>query len=226
VASKVEIWRTLTSTEAAAAYGMISAAYGDRRIRHVGPDVFTIGTKVVPGYFAACIVAGQASVIYPHQSMTNMAISSITAVPRSLEYFTEDDLNVMAAAGTWLIVQDIEGNVFTRHQLTTAGPENTKSGEHSLTVNLDTISYAVLEKFQAYAGKANLTDALINTIREELSSVLDEFTTSVSDLLGPQLIDYTIVRISAHAVYTDRLVCVVNVTLPDVMNGLDIYLVA
>lgn len=226
IPSKVEIWRNLTTAEAAINYGNISASFGnDGRVIHVGPDVCNIGTRVVPGYFGSCALAGAAAMVEQHQGLTNYAFSTITSVPRCTAYFSEQDLNEMASRGTCIITQDTDGTVYVRHQLTTAGPTDSKRGEISWLTNYDMLSYKGMEIFRRYAGRTNNTDALYETIRTLLRETYDEETRVTNPLLGPHVTEYEIVEVRAHSTLKTRAVAVVNAATPDVNNGVDLYLV-
>src|ERR1700739_3003566 len=102
--------RTLSKAQKATAVAATSSSLADRRMFHVQPDTVGVSingvTKMVPGYYAACVLAGMVSGYVPQQGFTNMTVPGIESLSNSNFYFTKAQLNTIAAAGTLLLIQD------------------------------------------------------------------------------------------------------------------------
>ncbi len=226
IPSKIEVWRNNTRNEEAAAYAATSGSFGTRRVRHIWPDILGADGVQVPGYFLCAGLAGLQSGVAPHQGLTNVEIVGFDDLSRTTEYFSATQLNEMAKAGTWIVTQSAEGQVFTRHQLTTGDYGDLNQAEASVTANVDSISYYMLDLFAPYMGKANVTPDFVDYMKTKLINALDELKNrGYTPELGAQVVDYTIVEIRQHSVLKDRIVAVVQLDLPYPFNGFELHLV-
>ena len=227
VASKIEIWRNLDRTETAQEYGFISGTFGQRRVRHVWPDFIGSAGTNVEGYFLCCALAGLRSGVAPHQGLTNVEIAGFDDVSRSLDFFNDFQLNTMAEAGTWIVTQDTDtGQVFTRHQLTSADSNDFNRSEDSITTNVDSISYYLLDLFAPFIGKANVTPGFLGFLEAKLNDALDVLKNRAFTVeLGPQVVDYEITELREHSILKGRVVATVELTLPVPFNNFELHLV-
>ena len=223
---KFEIWRNLESREMAQAYANISSKYYNRRVRHIWPAIATIASEEVPGYYLCCGLAAQRASVAPQQGLTNMPLNGVDAVPWSINNMTAEDLNVMAAAGTWIVTASADGGtVFTRHQLTTAQYGSLDESEDSLVTNMDSVSYQLLRAFENYTGKINLTQMSLLQLKAELILVMGVMQTSSDPMIGPQVVDWELVRFEKHPYFRGRAIAEINFTGPEPFNNFDLYLV-
>jgi hypothetical protein len=226
VPSKFEIWRNLTKDEVAQAFAQISGSFGDRRVRHVWPDWITSAGTTMEGIFLCAALAGLRSGVAPHQGLTNVEIAGFDKVERSTDYFGGSQLNIMAEAGTWIVTQNIDtGVVYTRHQLTTGEYANLNAREDSITTNLDSISYYMLNAFAPYIGRSNVSPAFVDQLETDYRARLDELKIVRIDSLGPQVISYTVDEFRQHTVLKDRVVAVSTLELPAPFNNFEMHLV-
>jgi hypothetical protein len=225
VASKIEIWRNLTTTEQASAVAALSGLYSDRRVTNVWPDYFESGTDSLEGYYLACCYAGLRSGALPQRGLTNVSVTGPTSVDRATEKFTEEQLNTLAAGGTCIIIQEPQGTVYVRHAVTTDMTDiNTR--EEMVTSNVDSISYAFLESVEPFIGVSNLIDETIEQIRVELENTKDFLLTNTDvRTVGGQLVDMTITSLERHPTLQDRLVAVLDITIPYPLNNVEVHLV-
>jgi hypothetical protein len=226
IATKIEVWRNNSRDEEAAAYGVLSGSFGTRRVRHIWPDVVGVDGETVPGYHLCAGLAGLQSGVAPHQGLTNVEILGFDDLTRTTEYFSATQLNEMAKAGTWIVTQNANGQVYTRHQLTTGDYGDLNQAEASITTNVDSISYYLLDLFAPYMGKANVTPSFVDYMTTKLVNALDELKNrGFTPELGAQVVDYTIAEIRQHSILKDRIVAVVNLTLPYPFNSFELHLV-
>ncbi len=225
VASRVEIWHPLTKDEQAADVGRRAGSYGSRRVKAVWPDQISSGGTPMDGYFLCCALAGLRSGVVPHQGLTNLAIHGFDDVSRTTSYFNANQLNIMANDGVWVVTQDPDGVVKTRQALTTDLSDINHQSE-MVTANLDSISYLFLHRLQPFIGVTNVTPTAIARLHVELVSAIEYLKANgFTETLGSQLIDATIVDLRPHALLRDRVVGIINVTLPYELNYLELHLV-
>jgi hypothetical protein len=225
VASKIEIWRTLATSQQAAAVATAGSSKANRRVTTVWPDYFEYGGGSAAGYFLAAAIAGLRSSAAPQRSLTKVVVNGPDSVNRTTELFSEDELNVIAAGGVLIVTQSPDGTIYVRHNLTT-DMSDVKHREESITANLDSISYFLLETIAPFVGNSNLTQEVINQIKVELEDAIEYLKSNgTSDLVGDQLIDGTVTSIARHPTLADRLVVVCNLELPAPINHIELHLV-
>jgi len=219
---KVEVYATMTKRGHATAIGNQSATYNSRRIHNIWPDVIKSDSGVtVPGYFLCAAIAGLTSAIAPHQPISNVEVLGFSEALRS-KMFNEDDLDVIASKGTWVITTDDLGVVHSRHQLST-DMSRLESRESSITNNWDSISREVKASYSDLVGKSNVSDELLELIsfRITLISVAIE-KRKYSELIGPQIQGYKIISLEKDTVLLDKIKLVYKPILPRPLNSLDI----
>ncbi len=225
VATKAEVWRRLTKDEQAADIGHRAGAYGNRRVVAVWPDLVDIGSTSLPGYHLCAALAGLISGVVPHQGLTNVTLSGFTGVPRASTYFNGDQLNTMAASGVWIVTQSPAGAIYTRDALTTDGSDLNASQE-MVRRNVDAISAVFLNRLQPFIGVMNVTPSAIARLHTEICAIIDYLKNAgYTDLLGPQLIDGSILELRKHALLADRVVAVLQLTVPYSLNTIECHLV-
>jgi len=232
VAQKVEIWRNLTATEEATEIGQDAGAWYNRRIRAVWPDRIESSGTVQEGYHLCAALAGLASGIVPHQGMTNLEIAGFSDVPRTTSKFNRPQLDIMALAGVWIVTQEQSvtsgslGKIYSRHALTTGSYSDINMREEMLTRNVDNISYRFKDHFAPYIGITNVTPSMTALIKADVLSLIEVLKTERFTVqLGGQLITAEIVRLSPHTTLLDRLVLVLDCSVPYALNNFEIHLV-
>lgn len=183
---KIEIWRSLTDEAIATAYAAKSAAFGNRRVRHIFPATVEIGGDSVPGYYACAMQAGYKSAAAPHQPLSRTVLNGLTGAAASLQ-LSEACKDILAEGGTWILTQDtVGGPVYTRLDLTTDTTDVNK-WQDARTSNCDSVSSAFFSILDRYVGRANISRALLTQIRADLLAQARELSISRSTTLGPQL---------------------------------------
>ncbi len=227
VASKFEIWRNLTATEEAAEVAKQAGAWGDRRIRAVWPDRVEDGGDVFEGYHLCATLAGLTSGVLPHQGLTNLEITGYTNMNRTIQKFNRTQLDAMAVAGVWIVTQDpVEGDVYTRHAVTTADYDDLNKREEMITRNVDSISFRFKDHFKPYIGVTNITPTTLEILTLEAKTLLTVLkTTNVTVNLGAQLIDGDLVEVRQHLTLKDNVLMTINLTVPYALNVLAVRLV-
>jgi hypothetical protein len=131
----------------------------------------------------------------------------------------------MAAAGWWIVTQASDGTVYTRHQLSTNNLDLNRR-EQSVTTNVDSISYTLLNRLSVYIGRGNVTPIMISIIEGEILSVLDFFSNFIAqDILGSQITSYEIEQLEQHPTLKDRILAVIPIVIPYPLNNVEVHLV-
>jgi len=227
VAQKIEVWRNLSATEEAAEIALDAGSWASRRVRAVWPDTIETSGTEQEGYFICAALAGLRSGILPHQGMTNLEISGFTDVPRTTSKFNKTQLDSMAAAGVWIVTQQlITGQIFTRHAVTTGDTEDINEREEMITSNLDSISFRFKETFEPFIGISNVTPSMESIIRNATNSLIEVLKGELfTATLGAQLIEGEIEDLRPHATLKDRYVLILNLDLPETLNNIEAHLV-
>lgn len=225
--AQIEAYHVYTDLESAELVASTSRHLATRRMVNVFPPTFeTNGVLVTNGSFAACAVAGLISSTEPQQPITNMSIRGIDNVP-SIRKYTNSELDVMAAGGTFIVAQDLPDDVvYVRHQITTAYKDgNLNTAELSITKNVDSISYAFADVFRPYYGKYNITPELIAILENLAGQLISQFGGSTS-VYGPQLItENTSIRyVRQNALMKDHVDVAIRLGVPYPCNNIDIVL--
>ena len=132
----------------------------------------------------------------------------------------QDIVNLMAAAGTWLVVKDIEANIVTRHQLTT-DMSQLSTQEESISTNLDHICRDFKNAVKDLYGRGNATQAMLELIRSRIYSQKSSIQSrSYPDTLGSQITDLTITKLYIDTVLKDHIYCELDTELPYPLNNL------
>jgi hypothetical protein len=119
------------------------------------------------------------------------------------------------------------GQVYTRHQLSTGDQTSLFEKEQNITTNLDQISYTFLNTMKAYIGKGNVTPTMIDILRAQILGILAQYkNTIIVDRLGPQIIEGIITQLAADPLLRDRVVARIVLTLPFPLNNLELHLIA
>jgi hypothetical protein len=141
-----------------------SAGYMNERVVSVFPHEIVLpvnGTdRVLPGYYACAMLAGQVASQPAQQGFTNLALTGITGVPLTGPdtKFTQNMLNRIAGGGILTLVQETEnGAVTIRHQLTT-DVRTKESRELSIIKSLDYARKFYRQGMRRFIGTNNVTD--------------------------------------------------------------------
>lgn len=225
VAQKVEIWKTLARSEVAAAVAAAAGSFASSRVCSVWPDRVSSGGVEAPGYHLAAALAGLRSGVVPHQGLTNVQVAGFDDLSRTTEYFNNNHLDAMAGAGVWVVTQDPDGTVYSRHALTTDTTDVNHS-EEMVRANVDSMSYVFLNNLKPFIGRSNVTPTALTQIRVQLDATVEYLRSNgFTETLGSQLIDGEVTQLRAHALLKDRVVGVITLQIPYPLNTLECHLV-
>ena len=226
VAAKIEVWRNLKASEEADEVGKAAGAWNDRRVRAVWPDQIESSGTIQEGFHACAALAGLASGVLPHQGLTNVEVAGFSSAARTNDKFNKGQLDQMAVKGVWLVAQALDGEIYSRHAVTTGDYENINDREEIVVRNVDSISYRFKDYFAPFIGVTNVTPAMEDVILGGMNKLIRVLQTErVTPNLGGQLIDATVDRFFVSAVFKDRYVAFINLNVPYALNNIELHLV-
>lgn len=234
IGKRMEIHRTLTTEERVLAFtGAIDGYAGDTEIGTVSSagrypgNLFQFlasgyvldGTRRVPSYALAAVLAAYRSALAPHQSMTRLAVPGFSDVV-GIREFNTDQLNRIAGAGGFLVVPDVRtGSLVVRHGITAGDFDNVNIREESIRTNVDSIKGYLFSILDPYIGQTNVTTQTIGMITAELSSAKSFLQgANYSPGFGGQLIDMVVVDIRQSPVAKDSILISVEIEVPGPTN--------
>jgi hypothetical protein len=145
-----------------------AAAVGSRRAYRVHPDQVGINVsgleQLVEGYYATACVVGMVGQLPPQQGFTNYPMTGLTRVVGSSDQFTQRQLNVMAAGGVYILVQEAQGAPITcRHQLST-DLTSIETRELSITKVVDYTAKFMRAGLRSFIGRSNITQGFLDNL--------------------------------------------------------------
>lgn len=218
---KMEVWRTFTGLEYAAAVGAVANRYNDRRVCVLWSDRLDFGgeTNVSKAYLAAYI-GGLRAAVAPHQPISNYPLSGLDL--QDTLSLTGSQLNSMAENGVWIVYEDTSGTVLSRHQLTT-DMTDVRHRENSVTTNADSIVRDMRDNVKDLYGTGNVSDEMLELIRTRIYAVGGLISSrDFPAKLGPQLQDINIEKLYKDPVNLDKIIVEVDLDLPEPLNNLNL----
>lgn len=214
----------------------VSAGLGTRRVANVwveggrkivdGLTTSSGASRLIPCRFVAAEIAGLRSAVPPQKGLTRTEITSITEATPMHARYTPSLLDEAAAAGTYIVTQDLEsGAVFIRHQLTTETDKGSLYYEDSVGVNLDNISFALKDLLEGYIGRYNVNQQTISEIRNKVYQTLTGYTQSEVDTdIGPALVGFDNLVVEADPILKDRINISATLFMPLPLNNIELTL--
>ena len=225
-----QLWRADTPSSQKDFVVARSEALSSRRCANVwvddGKRLIDGALTTIPNRFVAAEIAGLRCAVLPQQGLTNTEVQSVTDAPSMYVRYTQDDLDEIAAAGTFVITQEAEsGATFIRHQLTTETDGGSLYYEDSVGVNLDNISFQVKDNLNGFIGKKNVTAKTLSEIEKKILDILTDATLVPANAsYGPALNGYENVNVAVHDTLKDRITVYAKLLMPLPLNNIDVTL--
>ena len=211
-------------SDIATAMGVISAAYGNRRLVWVQPDqcLVTISglNQEVGSQYACAAIAGMISQLNPSQPLTNYPMTGLVGVKSSLNHaFSEAQMSLAAGGGTYWLIQDTDGApVKSRHQLTT-DLTSVETRELSILKSIDFLSKFMRGSLQRFIGRYVITDQLLNMLGTVAQGVLETLKDSGVINSGD------VTSVAVDSIQPDKVLLVVDVDPPYPCNTIRVTVV-
>lgn len=224
-----KVIRNLDNVAKAKNIAAISSTFASNRIVHVMPCLVGITEdsviKYLPSYYLAAAVAGCVAGFPVQQGLTNLTLAGIDSLKGSNFYFSKDDLNTMAAAGTMIFVQDTQSAApYCRHELTT--DMSTLEYRELLKVkNWDYLSYFYHDIVDPFIGQWNIIDDTLRVIRQTVISASENLKTQKLPRIGAPLVSYEIAQLAQDTTMKDKIQLRMKIAIVDPNNYTDVHLV-
>jgi hypothetical protein len=223
------IQRTLTKVQQAEAVAAASTTFGSSRVYHIQPDLVGVVvngvTKYLPGYYAAAAISGLVSGLPAQQSLTNIGLAGSVDLLHSNRYFTRAQLSTISASGTFLLVQEAAGQIpYIRHSLST-DMTVLQYREMQQVKNIDFLSYFFHDILKGFPGRYNITPDTLQILRTTIVAGAKLLQGKKLPKIGPPLLDYQISSLAQDTVNKDTVIVNMSVSMPTVMNYINLYLI-
>jgi len=174
-----------------------ASSLSSRRVWNLFPDACVVEEPdVLHGYYAAASYAGMVGAFPGPDPYTEENVPLITKVYGSSDIMGYDYLNIVAEGGNTILYNAGVGGLPTvRDQLTT-DMSSVLTQYHSVTVNVDFISFTLKSQLIPLKGKHNIDQNLIDAAKITTTMVLDYFTTGVG---SGRIIEYTDPEVGVEA---------------------------
>lgn len=164
--------------------------YANRRFWSVTPDraAATLGgvEQIIEGFYLTAGIAGMIGQQPPQQSFTNFPMTGYTRVLGSNDYFTERQLNVIAAGGNYIVVQDSVGVPLTSRMALTTDMTSLETRTDSITKIVDFTAKFMRRGLRSYIGRFNITQGFLDSLGHVCQGLLG-FLTDIGVLIGANL---------------------------------------
>jgi hypothetical protein len=167
-----------------------ASTFKQRRMLYVFPDMVKAsisGTEeLLPGFYACAAIAGMTAKYPPQQGFTNLPMTGFTGVVGSNDTYSPKQLNVMAAGGAYILVQEAPGApLISRHQLTTDLTQ-IETREYSITKVIDYCAKFLRVGLRKFIGTFNITTPFLDTLSSVIQGMLG-FLAEAGVILGGDL---------------------------------------
>lgn len=149
-------------------YQAMAQAYQNRRVWHIIPDqcAATIDgiEQQIDGFYMAAAVAGMIGKLPPQQSFTNYPMTGFTQVFGSNGFLSEKQLNIAAAGGNYIIVQDAQGTPLISRMALTTDVTSIETRTDSITKVVDFTAKFLRRALRNFIGRFNITQGFLDSL--------------------------------------------------------------
>lgn len=201
----------------------VGRGYGNRRLWMTFPDQVAATVNgletLLPGFYASAAIAGMVGQNQPQQGFTRFPMTGFTRVIGSNDKFNSRQLNIMAAGGTWILVQEAQGApIISRHALTTDST-SIEQRESSITKIVDYVAKFMRRSLLNYIGRFNVTQGFLDTLGHVIEG-LGTFLVEEGILIG-----CTLNQIVQDTDAPDKVLVTVGLDVPYPCNTISLTLV-
>lgn len=155
------------------AYQDIAVSFNNRRFWHHALNNVRATLdgieQVLPGFYWCAAKAGAICGQPPQQSFTNFPITGFSGVTGTGEFFSDRQMNRMAAGGNCIPLQElVSGPIFERMSLTT-DMTSIETRTDSITKALDFTAKFLRKMLRTYIGKFNINQNYLDTLSHVIS---------------------------------------------------------
>lgn len=224
-AIKYEVVRVLDTQGIADAVAGVAESFKNKRLRYVQPDTIMLNVngvdELVTGEYLCVALGAMRAGFPPHQGFSTMGISGIKRVLNANKKFTYDQLETMAGAGVFWVVQDEPEELpYVLYQTTT---DNTQleTREDSCVAVVDYASKYLKINLKNVLGRYNVNTISKTLVTNTINTCLDTMVSTSYQYIGPILTGGQLTGIVLEA---DKIKPTVKIEIPYPVNGVDITL--
>lgn len=171
-------------------YQGLGQSFLNRRFWSVVPDKAAATLdgleQQVEGFYMCAAIAGMIGQQPPQQSFTNFPVTGFTQVIGSNGYFTETQLNVIAAGGNYIVVQDVPGAPLISRMALTTDMTSIETRTDSVTKVVDFTAKFMRAGLKNYIGRFNISQGFLDSLGHVIQGLL-QFLTDIGVLIGAQM---------------------------------------
>lgn len=160
----------------AATMQALGQSYGNHRVWLVAPDTCAATLsgleQLIDGFYLCAAIAGMIGQQPPQQSFTNFPMTGFTRVVGSNDRFAQKQINVMAAGGVNVIVQDAPGGPLISQFALTTDLTSIESRTDSITKVVDFCAKFLRKGIKNFIGRFNITQGLLDTLSSVIQGLL------------------------------------------------------
>lgn len=142
--------------------------------------------QLIDGFYMNAAIAGMIAQQPPQQSFTNFPMTGFTAVVGSNATFSESQLNVMAAGGVYIIVQDSQGAPLIARMALTTDMTSIETRTDSITKAVDFTAKFMRRGLKNFIGRFNITQSFLDSLGSVVQGLIG-FLVEAGVLIGGQL---------------------------------------
>lgn len=171
-------------------YQALGQSYLNRRFWSIVPDAAAATLngleQTVEGFYMCAAIAGMIGQQPPQQSFTNFPMTGFTKVLGSNDFFTEKQLNVIAAGGNYIVVQDKDGAPLTARMALTTDMTSIETRTDSIQKVVDFTAKFMRSGLKNFIGRFNITQGFLDSLGHIVQGLLG-FLTDIGVLIGANM---------------------------------------
>lgn len=164
-------------------------AYQQRRLYYVFPDKVEAtvagSDQVIEGFYAAAAAVGMVARFPPQQPFTNLPITGFTGVVGATDYFSNKQLNIIAA-GSYILMQEVQGAPLICRMQCSTNISTIETRELSITKIVDFCAKFLRTGLRTFIGTFNITQPFLDTLSTVIQGML-QFLVENGIILGGDL---------------------------------------
>ena len=135
------------------------------------------------GFYLCAGIAGMIGQQPPQQSFTNFPMSGFTRVTGTNDFFSEKQLNVIAAGGNYIVVQDADGAPLTSRMALTTDMTSIETRTDSIQKVVDFTAKFLRRGLKSFIGRFNITSSFLDSLGSVVQGLLG-FLVDLGVLIG------------------------------------------
>lgn len=157
-------------------YAALGQSISDRRYWQTAPDKCraVIGglEQLIEGFYMNAAIVGMIGQQPPQQSFTNFPMTGFSAVVGSNDFFTERQMNRMAAGGNYILVQDVQGGPLISRMALTTDLTSIETRTDSITKIVDFTAKFLRRGLKNFIGRFNITQGFLDSLGHVIEGLL------------------------------------------------------